>query len=99
MAAHELPVIFAPSQRFSTSLSGKRCDFGLHYNEWSGRWSLDLAVDGVPKLSGRRIVVGTDLLPPSLGLGRLVALDWAKSGARPGRTELPSGAVRLIHVD
>jgi len=29
--------------------------------------------------------------------GELRAVDWSGSSALPGRTELPSGAVRLIH--
>lgn len=95
----EIPIIYAPSQRLTTALAGRQCDFLVNYNPTSNRWSFDLTVDGELRLAGRRIVIGADLLPASLGLGQLRAVDWTGKGAEPGRTELPSGAVRLIHYD
>ncbi|WP_406858486.1 hypothetical protein ABEG18_13000 [Alsobacter sp. KACC 23698] len=95
----ELPIISAPSQRFTTVLMDRRCDFLVEYNGTTNRWSFSLDVDGVPALAGRRIVVGVDLLSPFvLGVGRLIAFDW-EQGAEPGRDELPAGKVRLLHYD
>jgi hypothetical protein len=95
----ELPIIFAPSQTFSATLAERRCDFTMNYSEWSDRWSFDLAIDGVDVLHGRRIVVGTDLIAPfNFGIGEIVALDPSGGNAKPGRTELPDGRVRLYHA-
>lgn len=95
----EIPIIDAPSQRFTTTLAGRRCDFLVNYSTWADRWSFDLDVDGVRVLSGRRIVLGVDLLAPfNFGIGSLVAAPWS-DGAEPGRAELPSGRVRLFHYD
>jgi hypothetical protein len=96
----ELPVISDPAQSFSTVLSGRTCSFTLRYSTWSNRWSFDLTIDGVTMLQGRRIVLGVDLLAPfSLDIGKLFAVDWEDKGVEPGRTELPSGQVRLLHYD
>lgn len=95
----ELPIIDAPSQSFTTTLAGRRCDFRVVYSTWADRWSFDLDIDGVRVLSGRRIVMGVDLIAPfALGVGSLVAAPWT-DGAEPGRTELPAGLVRLFHYD
>jgi hypothetical protein len=94
----EVPVIDAASQQLSTSLGGSRFDLSLDYNEFSGRWSLGIAVDGVVLERGRRIVLGANLFQ-GIGseYGELRAVDWSGSSAQPGRTELPAGVVRLIH--
>jgi hypothetical protein len=100
MIYRELPIIEAPSQSFTTTLSGRRCDFVVNYSTFANRWSFDLAVDGVPALAGRRIVTGVDLVAPfNLGIGSLIAAPWGNDDAEPGRTELPSGRVRLFHFD
>lgn len=100
MITRELPIIDAPSQAFTTTLSGKRCDFVVNYSKWSDRWSFDLDVDGVRVLSGRKIVLGVDLIEPfRLGIGQIVAAAWGDEVAEPGRSEVPSGRVRLFHVD
>jgi len=100
MTFRELPIIDAPSQAFTTTLAGRRCDFRVNYSTWANRWSFDLDVDGVRVLSGRRIVVGVDLLAPfNLGVGSLIAAPWGEDGIEPGRKELPSGRVRLFHYD
>lgn len=95
----EIPILDAPSQRFTTTLAGRRCDFIVNYSTWADRWSFDLDLDGVRALSGRRIVMGVDLLAPfNLGAGSIIAAPWTE-GAEPGRTELPAGRVRLFHYD
>lgn len=100
MAYREIPIIDAPSQAFSTTLAGKRCDFVVNYSTWANRWSFDLDVESVRVLSGRRIVLGVDLIAPfNLGIGSLVAAPWGDEDVEPGRTELPSGRVRLFHYD
>lgn len=96
----ELPIIDAPSQRFTTTLSGFRCDFLVNYSTWADRWSFDLDIEGVRVLSGRGIVLGVDLVAPfNFGIGGIVAAPWGEDAALPGRTELPSGRVRLFHYE
>lgn len=100
MAYRELPIIDAPSQAFTTTLAGKRCDLVVNYSTWANRWSFNLDVEGVRVLSGRKIVMGGDLIAPfNLGIGSLVAAPWGDEAVEPGRTELPSGRVRLFHYD
>lgn len=100
MAIQELPIIDAPSQSFTTTLAGRRCDFLVNYSTWADRWSFDLAIDAVKVLAGRRIVMGVDMLQPfGFGIGSLIAAPWGDDDAQPGRTELPSGRVRLFHID
>lgn len=100
MPWRELTIIDAPSQAFTTTLAGKRCDFVVNYSTWADRWSFDLDVDGIRAVSGRKIVVGTDLIAPfGLGIGAIVAAPWGDDRAEPGRAELPSGRVRLFQID
>lgn len=95
----ELPITSAPSQAFTTTLSGKRCDFVVTYSTWAGRWSFDLVVEGVSVLAGRRIVTGVDLVAPfRLGLGSIIAAGWGDQNAEPDRENLPAGIVRLFHI-
>jgi hypothetical protein len=96
----ELPIIDAPSQSFTTTLSGRRCDFVVNYSTWADRWTFHLDIEGVRVLSGRRIVCGVGLIRPfDLGIGSIVATPWGEEPAIPGRMQLPSGRVRLFHYD
>lgn len=100
MTYREIPIIDAPSQAFTTTLAGRRCDFVVNYSTSDNRWSFNLDVDGIRVLSGRRIVLGVDLLAPfNLSIGNLIAAPWGDEEVEPGRTELPSGRVRLFHYD
>lgn len=100
MITRELTILDAPSQAFTTTLAGRRCDFVVKFSAWANRWSFDLDVDGARVLSGRKIVLGVDLIAPfNLGIGSLVAAPWGDDEAEPGRIELPSGRVRLFHVE
>lgn len=98
-ALYEIPVISAPFQRLTTVLSGKAVAIELTYNATAGRWHLDLSIEGVPVLKGRRLVTGADLLRPfRLGVGKLAVVDWAGQTGEPGRDTLPSGAFRLMQL-
>lgn len=95
---YELPILSTPSQEFSTVLNGQDCQFKVQYNRWNDRWSFDLTINDELKLSGRRIVIGTDLIQPfDLGIGELWAFR-TNEGAEPDRTQLPDGLVRLVSV-
>jgi hypothetical protein len=91
-------IIDSADQQFATVLNNRRVTLRLRWNLRSGRWSLDVAIDDVPVLTGRRVVTGIDLLFPfKLGIGAIFALA-AVPGAEPGRAELPSGNVRLYQA-
>jgi len=94
-----LSVIDAPRQSFSAVLNGKRVTIGLAFNVTAGRWMMDLAVNGVEVLRGRRIVTDTDLLFPfDLGIGAIFAADYEGGGAAPDYDALVSGRVRLYQA-
>ena len=85
-------------QQFATVLNGRRVTMRLRYNVTTDRWSLDLSIDDLPVLHGRRIVCGVDLLEPfDFGIGMLVAVP-IKAGSEPTRDDLPNGNVKLFHM-
>jgi hypothetical protein len=87
-----------PDQQFATILNNRRVTLRLRYNVTTDRWSLDLSIDDLPVLTGRRIVCGVDLLEPfDFGIGMLVAAP-IKAGAEPTRDDLPNGNVKLFHL-
>lgn len=91
-------IIDAADQTFGTIIANRRVTIRLRWNLSSGRWSFDLAIDDLPVLTGRRIVLGVDMLAPfDFGIGAIFALA-AVPGAQPGRNELPAGDVRLYHA-
>lgn len=89
-------VIDAADQQFGTIIDVRRVTIRLRYNQTNDRWSFDLSVDDQPRVHGRRIVTGIDLLAPyNLGLGVIFAASVTAS-AEPGRLELVNGSVRLF---
>jgi len=85
-------------QQFATVLNDRRVTLRLHYSVTTDRWSLDLSIDDLPVLHGRRIVCGVDLLEPfGFGVGVLVAAP-VKAGSDPTRDDLPNGNVKLFHA-
>lgn len=99
MKIYELPVIDVPYQRLKTFLNGVDVALSLNWNDWLGRWSLDVEIDDETRVAGLRLVPGTDLVAGfNLGIGRLVLVDWAGRGGNPGRADLPSGTFRLISM-
>lgn len=95
----EIPVADAPDQELSVVLANRRTTIRLRYAPYEDRWSMDLSLDDVPVLHGRRVVTGIDLLAGfDFGIGHLIAAP-SQEGANdpPGRAQLPSGVVRLYH--
>lgn len=87
-----------PDQQFATILNDRRVTLRLRYNVTTDRWSLDLSIDDLPVLTGRRIVCGVDLLEPfDFGIGMLIAVP-IKEGSVPSLDDLPNGNVKLFHL-
>ena len=85
-------------QLFSAILDGQRVTMRLRYNKFLDRWSLDLSIDDLPVLLGRRIVMGTDLLGAfDFGVGAVFAAPVV-AGSVPDRRGLPDGLVRLYQA-
>lgn len=94
----ELKIEDHTDQQFEAVLNGRRVTLRLWYNQTSERWELDLAVDDLPVLNGRRIVVGVDILKPfDFGIGVLFAADVV-AGSVPDRVSLPNGTVKLFQT-
>ena len=95
-----LKIIDATAQSFSTQLNGKRIAFFFRYNSTSDRWSFDLSIEEVLVLSGRRIIVDTNLLHPFVNydIGMIFCLDPEGQGNEANRDNLPGGIVRLYNA-
>lgn len=95
---YEIQIIDAPAQSLDTVIGGVPVTIALRWSQWMNRWSISLWRDGVPVFAGVRCVPGVDFLKPyGLGIGKLALMQWAGTGAIPGRSELPSGVFRLLH--
>lgn len=94
----EFSIINAPGQVFSTAVNGLKVTIRLRYNVWAERFAMDLAIDEVDVLKGRKVVTEVDLLAPfDFGIGRIFAADVDRQG-RPATLEnLVSGVVKLFH--
>lgn len=94
----EFSIIDEADQQFATVLDGRRVTIRLRYNLSVDRWNMDLSIDDLPVLIGRRVVTGIDLIAPfNFGIGAIFALA-EKDGALPDRNNLPRGIVRLYHA-
>lgn len=90
-------IIDEADQQFSAVMNNRRVTIRLRYNKVLDRWMLDLSIDDVPVLNGRRIVAGLDLLRGfGFGVGAIVA--YSPTGAAPGRSAFPLGSVKLYQV-
>lgn len=87
-----------PNQQFAMILNGRRVTFRLWWSRVTDRWSLDLAMDDVPIVTGRKIVNNVDLLRRfNLDIGALFCVP-IMAGAVPDRTNLPNGNCKLFHA-
>lgn len=95
----EFSIIDEADQEFGSTLNEQRVSLRLRYNGTSDRWSMDVAIDDVFILYGRRVVTGVDLLLPfRLGIGLIFALPVVGDTDEPNRRNLPDGIVRLYHT-
>lgn len=91
----------APHYDFSATLEGRLFTFELRWNERSGAWFLSLfEANGAPIFSGRRVVIGTNLLGRSadarLPRGTLLAYDTSDANRDAGREDL-GGRVQILY--
>ena len=60
-------------QQFETIVDGRRVTIRLRYNTQNKRWSFDLGISSAAVLSGRKLVLETDLIAPyNFGIGELI---------------------------
>lgn len=94
----QFTIIDAADQQFGTILNNRRVTIRLRYNPSSDRWSLDMSIDDLPVLHGKRIVLGVDLLASfDFDVGKIFAIAVTPD-ALPNRGSLPAGLVRLYHI-
>ena len=100
MALQEISVLPEGHQTFSVTLSGQKVTLGLRYNVRADRFSLDLFIDEQPRLLGKTIQTGVDVLRAhSFGIGSIFAADPSEQ-ERPATFEnLTTGAVKLYHYE
>lgn len=92
------PITDHADQKFGVILNGQRVTFRLRFIGFMNRWIFDLSIDEQPVLTGRRIVLGIDLLRPfNFGLGVMFAAD-VKAGSEPDRQSLPNGNVKIFQA-
>jgi hypothetical protein len=87
---------------FEMELDGVTFGFTFNWNERAGAWFFSIAdVNGVPLLSGRRVVVNFPLLArfrdPRLPAGDLEAVDTSGEKLDPGLADL-GARVRLLYM-
>jgi len=90
----------AADQEFTTLIAGQRCTFRFRYNVTSDRWSFDMKIGETQVITGRRVVLGIDLIKPfCLGVGAIFAVDYEGNGNAPDRTAIPERRVRIYQAD
>jgi hypothetical protein len=90
-------IIDSPDQKLSVFLENRRVTLRLRYNLTMTRWAMDVAIDGVMKLQGKRLVGGVNLI----GAHPSIELDGALfvAGNRPPDYDaLINGDVRLYYA-
>jgi hypothetical protein len=98
MPLSEFDIIDAPGQVFSAVVNGQKITIRLRYNTESQHFSMDLGIDDVPALTGRKVASETDILEPfDLGIGSIFAADVNGLGRDATLANFLSGAVRLYH--
>jgi len=98
MALSEFDIIDAPGQVFSTGVNGQKVTSRLRYNVESQHFSMDLGIDDVPVLSGRKVTSEVDLLQPfDFGIGSIFAADVDGKGRQPTLENFAAGVVKLYH--
>ncbi len=97
----ELHLIDEPYQRIKTAMNGQIVELYFKYNTQTDHWTLDVYKDGKPLLSGRKLVLGIDLLGRyNFGLGSLVCshITSKETVSEPNRYNLVNGDVRVFTV-
>lgn len=87
---------------FDVELDESTFTLSFEWNDRDAGWYMSiLTSEGVPLLSGRRIVVGYPLISihrdPRLPAGTLVAIDTSSKGEDPGLADL-GDRVKLLYV-
>lgn len=103
MTVQQLPVTAdSPRYQFTTSLENTTFTFVFKWNERDGAWYMSLLDgDGVPILTGRRIVINFPLLARVVDArrpaGELIAIDTTNSKTEPGRDDFGKRVLLLYY--
>lgn len=93
---YELPVLAQPGQMFSTVTNGQKITIRLRYNTATERFSMDLAIDEVPALTGVKLVSNVDFLEPfDFGIGKLFVAGVRDAETEPTLQAFADGRVKL----
>lgn len=93
---YEFPILNQPVQQFSTVINGLKVSFLVRYSVTSRRFSLDLAIDETPVLTGIRMVSNQDLVDVfDLGLGMFFVAGVRDYQAEPTLEAFAEGAVKF----
>lgn len=85
----------SPDQRFAVTMNGRNVELRLRWNRETEHWSLDLYLDRVAVMVGRRIVPNINLIRRlHLGLGAI----WAV-GTAQGRDVFTDGDLVIYQAD
>jgi hypothetical protein len=87
---------------FDVALDDVTFRFSFEWNDRDEGWYMSIAdTNGVPLLSGRRIVLGYPLISiyrnPALPAGALVAIDTSSKDEEPGFADL-GRRVKLLYI-
>lgn len=98
MPLSEIRVTNAPGQEFSTFVAGQKVTIRLRYNTSSERFSMDIAIDEQPALTGRKVTTNVDLIAPfDFGIGSIFAAGVEDMSLPATLENMASGDVKLFH--
>ena len=80
----EIPFADTPNQSFSIPVFGGNIDVTLRFNIVRNRWVSSVFINGVALSEGNVVLLGTNLIPPNLKHGRLLAVNH-HSDVQPSR--------------
>lgn len=93
----EIVLTDAPDQEFEIFYQSKRLKFRFRFLDMLSAWVFDMQVNNVSVIHGRRVNLQTDLIAPfNLGIGRMIAVDYADTNAQADRTSIPNREVRIF---
>ena len=96
----EISIANHPDQELSVRFSDQDVRLKILFNPSANRWTMDIWIDGVLRLAGRKLLASIDIIEPyDLGIGHIYVVDTRMQKQQPERYNFPAGDVRLIWSD